>query len=178
VIPPRDLKRAVPGGGYIYHQSSIDRSKDADPLDADSGGKARPTAERAANLTVDGQSPGAIRLGGPSDAVEQAIAMSSEAGPAADESFEGYGGRLPDETVAKDDRAAPPQRGVARVEAFYRPLAVAPPACALSQTADCSSVSDFAFLPSCRWIGLPALSGDSGAVPPARSAKAFGRIRG
>jgi len=118
VPPPRDLKKAVPGGDYMYHQSSVEPSQTSDP-DADLS-KAQDTAA----LAVDGAAPGALRLGGPSDAVEQALALSSAPGPAETASFADYGGRLPDEGTADDEpsedveTAEADERGVARSEVY------------------------------------------------------------
>jgi hypothetical protein len=119
IPPPRDLRRAVPGGDYIYHQSSVEGAKSVDPDDVDSNDG--PADRPAGELAVDGEAAGAIRLGGPSDAVEQALAMSQEGGPADSESFEKYNGRLPEETTAAGNLGQQTKRPVARTEVRYRP---------------------------------------------------------
>jgi hypothetical protein len=106
VVPARDLKKAIPGGSYMYHQSSVERPPGIDADEAD--------ARVASSMTVNGAAPDALRLGGASDAIEQAVALSVEPAPGANTSFEAFGGKLPGEvTVDDDETLEPPVKPVA-----------------------------------------------------------------
>ncbi len=63
--PTRDLKKAVPGGDLFYHQSSLES-----PRRLDAHGQSN--REQAVNAA----DPGALALGGQSDAVAEALALS------------------------------------------------------------------------------------------------------
>ena len=107
VVPPRELKRDPPGGDYFYHQSSVDSESDADDLaSADTAtendaGQDVDVQEEGMELAINA-APGALRLGGESDAIEQAVALASEPDPVDQVSFEEAGGRLPGEELPSD----------------------------------------------------------------------------
>ena len=65
------------------------------------------------SLAINAAAPGALRLGGASDAIEQAVALSGESIPMDQVSFEKAGGRLPGEELpaAAGGLAARPTRG-------------------------------------------------------------------
>lgn len=95
--PPRERNKPVPGGDYFYHQSSVDPAREGDQVEG-----VQPWNDEAGeqdNVAINAASPDAIRLGGASDAVDQAISMSQDDGPAEVASFTQYGGNLPSETA-------------------------------------------------------------------------------
>lgn len=101
--PTRDLKRSVPGGDLFYHQSSREspRQLDADNPDADNFDRS--------SLAVNAADPDALVLGGKSNAVAEAVALSRQPQPIPAAHFEDYGGRLPGETpLAGATRSEPP----------------------------------------------------------------------
>lgn len=98
VVPPRDPKYSPPGGSYMFHQSSLESRQDIDPDDPDDVGE-----EAAANL-ADAEATGELRLGGPSDAIEQALALSRSPAPETLANYEEYDGELPGEIAAADAR--------------------------------------------------------------------------
>jgi hypothetical protein len=98
VVPPRDPKYSPPGGSYMFHQSSLESRQDIDPDDPDDVGE-----EAAANL-ADAEATGELRLGGPSDAIEQALALSRSPAPETLANYEEYDGELPNEIAAADAR--------------------------------------------------------------------------
>ncbi len=120
--PPRERNKSVPGGDLFYHQSSVDRSRgaelheDAQPWSEYGGG-----THGTPGIAVNAASPGAISLGGPSDAVAQAIALSAAAGPADAASFADFGGNLPGETAIEGEMAEPPIAPVASSE-LHKPV--------------------------------------------------------
>lgn len=105
--PPRERNKAIPGGDLFYHQSSTDTPPDLP--DGGHGPDDEGGVSEAAGLAVNAADPDALRLGGPSDAVEQALALAEEPGPVDAASFEQSGGRLPGEP-APLARAKAPQR--------------------------------------------------------------------
>jgi hypothetical protein len=114
VVPPRELKRDPPGGDYFYHQSSVDGGEAAEGLAA-ADDSSQPTAiETDMAAAVNAAGPGALRLGGESDAIEQAVALASADEPVEQVSFDQTGGRLPGEELSDDHQAvaaARPKRG-------------------------------------------------------------------
>ena len=106
VVPAHDLKKAVPGGNYMYHQSSVERPTG---IDADED-----EAQVASTMTVNGAAPNALRLGGASNAIEEAVALSVEPAQGVTADFEAFGGKLPGEvTVDDDDTLEPPAKPIA-----------------------------------------------------------------
>jgi hypothetical protein len=86
-----DFKNATPGGDYMYHQSSLDGGDESVQVAADG----TPSDELAVNAAA----PTALRLGGKSEAVSEALAMAREAEPIETASFADYGGSLPGEEL-------------------------------------------------------------------------------
>jgi len=121
VISPRDQKKTPPGGNYFYHQSSVDRSRDVDPDGSQPAQAFGDAAEDVSNLAVNAADPGALRLGGKSDAVKQAVALANEPNPVDAASFESYGGLLPGETALEEATTSARQRPVAHTETHFGP---------------------------------------------------------
>jgi hypothetical protein len=98
--PTRDLKKSVPGGDLFYHQSSAESPRRLDAHGQSSGGQA-----------VNEADPDALALGGNSDAVAEALALSQEPQAIRTVQFQDNGGRLPGEppvTKAMHESPSPP----------------------------------------------------------------------
>jgi hypothetical protein len=106
--PTRDLKRAVPGGNLFYHQSST-----SPQLRRDAHGLANDAT------SVNAADPDAIALGGKSDAVKQALALSEEPEAIVAANFEDYGGRLPGEPPPQRSTREPSARPSTPTEFHY-----------------------------------------------------------
>ncbi len=91
VAPPPLNLRNPPGGDYQYHQSSVG---------SPSGPGADGAPLAATDDRVDAAAPGALRLSGRSNAVEQAIALGKDPNGVATVSYEQYGGNLPEHAPA------------------------------------------------------------------------------
>ena len=106
--PTRDLKKAVPGGNLFYHQSSTTPQlrRDAHGL---TGGDA----------AINAADPEAIALGGKSNAVSEAIALSQEPEAIAAVNFVDYGGRLPGEPLVQPSNREPSARPSTPTQLHY-----------------------------------------------------------
>jgi hypothetical protein len=107
VAPPALDLRHPPGGDYQYHQSSV----------------GQPGAGKVD--TVDAAAPGAIALGGPSNAVQEALALSREPIPTKAVNYEEFGGKLPGEVLPGErprggDASAEEQRDALRPASTLR----------------------------------------------------------
>jgi hypothetical protein len=109
VLPQRD-KYSPPGGSYQYHQSSIDRS--GGDKGQDGGGRAAKTqlTQGPAEASIDEAAPDGLKLAGPSDAVEQAVALSNESDPVLAASYHQAEVRDAREVAATDEGDEPPER--------------------------------------------------------------------
>lgn len=93
VVPPRDPKYSPPGGSYLFHQSSLEETQTLDP---DDPGEMDEDEATLAAVAADAEAAGELRLGGPSDAIEQALALSKSPAPETLANYEEYDGELPD----------------------------------------------------------------------------------
>ncbi len=97
--PTRDLKKAVPGGDLFYHQSSSEQPGQLDAHGQPVGGQA-----------VNSADPAALALGGQSNAVADALALSQAPEAIQTVQFQDNGGRLPGEPpVVSARHESPPQ---------------------------------------------------------------------
>jgi hypothetical protein len=100
VVPPRDPKYSPPGGSYLFHQSSLEERQTLDP---DELGETDEEEATLAAVAADAEASGELRLGGPSDAIEQALALSKSPAPETLANYEEYDGELPAEISAAGD---------------------------------------------------------------------------
>jgi len=112
VVPPRDPKYSPPGGSYMFHQSSLESRQAIDPDDP--GDVDEEAVANLAAVAADAEATGELRLGGQSDAIEQALALSRSPAPETLANYEEYDGELPGEIAAADARdddepSAPPR---------------------------------------------------------------------
>lgn len=106
--PTRDLKKAVPGGNLFYHQSSTTPQLRRDAHGLTSGDDA-----------INAADPEAIALGGKSNAVAEAVALSEEPEAIVAANFEDYGGRLPGEPTMQPSTRAPSARPSTPTQMHY-----------------------------------------------------------
>jgi hypothetical protein len=106
--PTRDLKKSVPGGNLFYHQSSTPPQ-----LRRDAHGIA------AGDRAINAADPDAVPLGGESDAVSDALALSKEPDAIVAANFEDYGGRLPGESPVQPSTREPSARPSTPTQLHY-----------------------------------------------------------